>query len=1258
MEARKAAKIGYYNGKDIVSGPASTLPKPVITVENGLELKVTVTTKSMDWFDKATLTLHVAKENGTGEVKFEMPRFQMVSTQILDSLTDPTNQFQTLFDYGAVIAPGDNLKIWATLDPLPGQSYLSKTSNIEYTNSLFGTYDTATKNVTIANPRHLQNLDIGFSGLVLNDAYTKFSAVQTQSIDWTEVTQAPGAVQNFIPISNEHLASYNGGTKLISGLKVAVDTSAGLFERFSGQTLTGIRLVNPSIIANGQIAGALVGTATNVTVKDCFAYASVPLQSELEVKVSGIIAGGLIGSATNCNISYSGAGMPTVTGTTTAAGGLIGEATTTTVTNSYADTDNLQAAQKDAHVAGFIGSADGKDVKVENCYAVGNCYAVDDNGEKVNKVCGFISGYKNQSVAVSVKNSYCAMTYLDAAGKPIGLENIGGFSRLYGTDNNGAYTNCAYLTPVGVTVSTELPDSKVPDISYAKLAARTTENAIWTKYPMSHPYRDDLQGKAYPFPALKMEKVGTSAQAKMPHYGNWPAAPKGEAFLAYYEEYTDNNTTGFYYLDKDGKVMNTLAGNGKTIKSTRYGILLPEGQKLGENNDGITIDREQIELKCEENPLSTVEINGKKFSFYPFMGEMLDEINEDIEDMIEENKVNSNHSIPVEVRIGGVSVAYQINLNFAAGIAPKNAALGTKDWPLQVRTQEQLQAVNSITVTDKHDCYFLQTHNITIQKSWTAIASFSEIYDGGIDGVPNTITNEAIATPAPIFGTIESGATVKNVVVAGTTFSENYTVSAADGFGFLARTNNGTVQGCAMKNGKVAPGNYVEKNIVGFIWENTGTIENCIVDGFYIEVPYYGIFTGFVNTNHGTIKNSKVTNAEIFGNIGTEKMGATKAEERQIAGFVNINSGSITGCSTSNVILDLKHNVPPSVYPKVEVEAAGFVGQNSGTIQTSYANCTVKGGASASGFVNVNTNEKQYAITNCYAMGSAKATDQNGIASGFAIQSKAKQGINKCYAAVTVYAYNEYQKKNAFGFVPKGVETEECYYVPYGNITKDAVREISYIKAIGGTLLGHLNGNPSSSVWGNTEKSYPYAPELQGKQIPFPTLKENPHYGDWPQMPIKNVGNAIGVFYYEKQADGNYLIDAAAVPYEIKGNAMEILKPDLPNFLNASIPAKNLRSWGEKGFGVLYSPLDTEVLLNIQYQANTGTEQTGSIFNLLANPSTTISTYSFIIIKSSAPNEGLETPYIVLRDNRFSQWECKFQYNTTKNTWTITQIKH
>ncbi|MEG1073474.1 MAG: hypothetical protein RSE09_07535, partial [Oscillospiraceae bacterium] len=312
VEARKAAKIGYYNGADIKAGPINSLPIPVITVENGLELKVTVTTTPMNWQSTAKLTLHVAKENGTGEVVFEMPSLQ-VATQILDSLTYSGHQFEEQFRNSGIV-PGDNLKIWATLDPKEPSKYLSKTSNIAYTNSLFGTYDTVKNEVTIENARHLQNLDKIYSNFKITNNIT---ALQTADITWQ-------AVQNFIPIHNDQLTRYDGGTKLIGGLKVAVNTSAGLFERFSGQTLTGIRLVNPSIISTGgEAAGALVGTAENVTVKDCFAYASVPLQLALEVKVSGTIAGGLIGSATNCNISYSGAGMPTVTGTTTAAGGLI-----------------------------------------------------------------------------------------------------------------------------------------------------------------------------------------------------------------------------------------------------------------------------------------------------------------------------------------------------------------------------------------------------------------------------------------------------------------------------------------------------------------------------------------------------------------------------------------------------------------------------------------------------------------------------------------------------------------------------------------------------------------------------------------------------------------------------------------------------------------------------------------------------------------------------------------------------------------------
>ncbi|MEG2679938.1 MAG: hypothetical protein RR949_08335, partial [Oscillospiraceae bacterium] len=284
VEARKAAKIGYYNGADIDSAPIGTLPKPMLIVENGLDLKVTVTTPIMpiDWRDKAALTLHVAKEIGTGEVEFVMSSTQ-VATQILDSLED---NFQYRFDhivngdaFKKKIAPGDNLKIWATLDPKDPTKYLSATSNIEYTNSLFGTYNTTENAVTIENARHLQNLDMDFSRLVLNDVRANFSAVQTKSIDWTEAIKEKGKVQSFCPIRNDQLASYDGGTNLISGINVTSGKAgAGLFgslsRELSGTTaLTGIRLVNPSVSADGQIAGALVGAAKNVKVTDCFAYA-------------------------------------------------------------------------------------------------------------------------------------------------------------------------------------------------------------------------------------------------------------------------------------------------------------------------------------------------------------------------------------------------------------------------------------------------------------------------------------------------------------------------------------------------------------------------------------------------------------------------------------------------------------------------------------------------------------------------------------------------------------------------------------------------------------------------------------------------------------------------------------------------------------------------------------------------------------------------------------------------------------------------
>ncbi|MEG1579547.1 MAG: hypothetical protein RR336_12360, partial [Oscillospiraceae bacterium] len=152
---------------------------------------------------------------------------------------------------------------------------------------------------------------------------------------------------------------------------------------------------------------------------------------------------------------------------------------------------------------------------------------------------------------------------------------------------------------------------------------------------------------------------------------------------------------------------------------------------------------------------------------------------------------------------------YQINPNFAAGIAPADKALGTEALPLQVRTQSQLAKAGNIHSTEETKCYFLQTHNIPMNSSWSPI-DFREIYDGNQQKIS--------WLPKPLFADIVEGAKVQNVEVEYSNFNGTDRIN---GDGFLASNNNGTIEKCVVSLPYAERQGEEVKNIAGLVWGNT-----------------------------------------------------------------------------------------------------------------------------------------------------------------------------------------------------------------------------------------------------------------------------------------------------------------------------------------------------------------------------------------------------------------------------------------------------
>ena len=481
-ENRRSARIGYFSGaNDLDWDTVKQLLPPTIRIENGEELKAVIAVPKAGEYITWGVGLTVVVEELDGGVPTgktaEFTGLTYLSGTcelVLDSLRDGTKQFKNRCPD---IAPGADIRVTAKLSALPGADgtlYLASKASAQ-TNSLFAER-TADGTVSVACPRHLQNLEDGFSGFTAGGAVR---AVQTDRIDW------PSGV-DFCSIGNELVAAYDGG-----GAEIR-DLNAGLFDSTAANMrMDHIRIVDPIISGSGNI-GALVNTAHKAQINDCRVYATTidpgsgGTQTEdfdalkANFAVTGGTAGGLAGSAADCTITNSFAALSSVSGST--AGGLIGSASGCTITDCYATAENLSGS---AMSAMFIGNMSG--VTVIRCYAAGNIASVG----------GTVSGFANGTGAFS--QSYCAVSYYNGDGTPTGVVPAYGFASGTGT------STCAYLT---VNTPAAADGSAPRDFETLKTWITGWQSLTEAE---THPYRAELDGEAYPFPGLDM-----------PHYGSWP----------------------------------------------------------------------------------------------------------------------------------------------------------------------------------------------------------------------------------------------------------------------------------------------------------------------------------------------------------------------------------------------------------------------------------------------------------------------------------------------------------------------------------------------------------------------------------------------------------------------------------------------------------------------------------------------------------------------------------------------------------------
>lgn len=588
--------VGYYgaNGALDVDRPdAQALPQPKLKLINAEELRVEIEAESWPTgieADKVYTSVTVSGGGATKNLVTEGAiRSGVTNTVVLDTLKTSgynTNAAQPTAGWtvgapfaqwmggggGYTITPGADITVTVSVfykpDSGEGVVALPQSASVT-TNSLFAARSGET--VDVRYGRHLQNLDANTSHL--DSAIT--AAKQIRAIDFAQPGAAPYSWEStygqetlpFVPIDNEKLESYDGGSLTIQNLyavKAGADyENAGLFGTFQGSELKNVKLVDARVRGSqsgGTLAGALVGASSSrpVTVSGCQIYIT-DLREDPPKVWGGRYAGGLVGQAGNAVITDGSFAATTVYGSqtaTTTTGGLVGYSNgNLTVQNSYAAGHMTGGT----NVAGLVGGGTG--ITIQDSYAAGT----------ILKATGRAGGLSTGSA--TVRRSYAAVEYVEVPA----AENV------YGLVPSGSCQSAYYLVKLGVNDAVTV--NNVTAVTSSELMRMDQGLTLGSSFAeggdasvMAVPYhlpnqtdgtREPALSAPYPYPTLALD-AGDGEKTALTHYGDWlvatPQTPK--SLIAYYEQF-DGVTEYSSYV---GGVE-----EGQIKDSTRTGAINAEG---------------------------------------------------------------------------------------------------------------------------------------------------------------------------------------------------------------------------------------------------------------------------------------------------------------------------------------------------------------------------------------------------------------------------------------------------------------------------------------------------------------------------------------------------------------------------------------------------------------------------------------------------------------------------------------------------------
>ena len=521
------------------------------------------------WFGKVKKTETGIEITGTGETAVAAIELN------LDDITAAGRHFTNLFPQ---LTPGENITA-AVKGGVIDQTKLEtiakgaetnwKVTNegIEYviaarTNSLFADPKTATYPdgtdlsastgacVSIANFRHLENLDATISNLASSLSITKAvqiadlsdkAATETTSaelLSWTGFVSAvakkndAGVQQKirvykhtdaedttgttwddcFLPV-NPAVIEYDGKGHTITGVVVNTAGNAGLFGTLTSKA-SNLELIDFSITSTGGNAGALAGVNSGASITNVLARNSAEKDNTTTPTVTAASsAGGLVGSMSDGSVTHCAAAL-VVNSTGGDAGGLIGKATGGTVSGSYSGGHtsggaysttafNVTATGSAGGLIGDAGSA-----TVTNCYST--CSAT---GATAGGLVGTASG--------TLTNCY-------ATGLVNGSTKQGAFAGSIGTASGCLYFEAVNpgMSAVGSGDGQNITEFDADLKTYHDFVGAGT---TWSK---ANAYDSKLiKDYGQSFNLRTVSQIGTTVKQKddvnstlfvATHYGDWP----------------------------------------------------------------------------------------------------------------------------------------------------------------------------------------------------------------------------------------------------------------------------------------------------------------------------------------------------------------------------------------------------------------------------------------------------------------------------------------------------------------------------------------------------------------------------------------------------------------------------------------------------------------------------------------------------------------------------------------------------------------